>query len=60
MNIDVIGELSINYHNGNAYYQVEIIDMKKHEQQKTDTYKSLSNCFSLYKSVHKNEKLQNN
>lgn len=46
MNIDVIGELGINYFNGQVYYQLEIVDYKI-RNIKTETYSRLADVLQF-------------
>ena len=45
-NLDVIGELGINYYNNQAFYQMEIIDYKI-RNTKTKAYSDLANMLNF-------------
>lgn len=45
-NLDVIGELGINYYNNQAFYQMEIIDYKI-RNTKTKAYSNLANMLNF-------------
>lgn len=47
MNMDVIGEISINYHNDKVDYQMEIIDFKVRKKETTQVFDDFKSMFSF-------------